>query len=684
MASATAACRNGSTADGQWNLEYTLSAGLNLVPNTAGASSNGDTGLIGLTGQVEANGTVEFYATTEPLNDLGATSVVTITDTLSSTTGAGESFTTVMTASSGENIRGIAFAPTPYTPTITGTVAGQTSVWGAAVKPFSGVAIADQNANAVDTLTITIGGGGGVLADGADFDGLTTSGAGVYTLSGTAAEITSEVDALTFTPTSGTSTFTLSDVGSANSTPTVDTTTTVAVTAPTGAFSQTAAYVSQNIDALNADANVMSITLTDSGTPTLTLTAAQAFDDTAALGKIANANYAIAISDTAANVAANFDALNADAKVTSITLTDSGTPTLTLTAAQALDDTAAFGKISNANYVMAISDTAADVAANLDALNADPNIASITLTDSGTPTLTITQNQAIDDASALAKIQVSYTLAISDPGAYDASAFTTAQASVSINANGTPVLVTPNGTEVLTGVTTIELSGATIAVIGDTLTQTNADGSTLVSTFDITGQIYTSKVNAYGSDGQLQSTTYKGVTGDGNLSSFEYLYDGGNQVGSDFFYTGITGQAYTGEEVDYNGADEVTRVAFTGVTGAAYSSYEYDYVGGVLAGSQFTVTDVAQGASYSSYQLDYNAAGQFTGDKFFFTDIPGQSYAEEEDYDANGQLAKVVLSGVTGQAYSSLEQDYSAGVYTGYKAFYDGLREPTTRPRRSM
>jgi hypothetical protein len=94
----------------QWTLEYTLSEGLNLIPNTD-TSSSGDTGLIGLTGQVVGN-SVELYATTEPLNDLGQTAVVEITDSLSSTTGADESFSTIMTASAGENIRGISFAPT--------------------------------------------------------------------------------------------------------------------------------------------------------------------------------------------------------------------------------------------------------------------------------------------------------------------------------------------------------------------------------------------------------------------------------------------------------------------------------------------------------------------------------------------------------------------------------------------
>ena len=309
--------KNGGLGDGglqkwvfngtQWSLEYTLSEGLNLIPNTDSASS-GDTGLIGLTGQVEANGTVELYATTEPLNDLGATSVVAITDTLSSTTGAGEGFSTIFTAAPGENVRGIAFAPTPDAPTITGTVAGQTTSYEAAVKPFSGVTIADansaSNANVTETLTITVGGSGGVLTDGAGFSGLAaTSTAGVYTLSGGAAAVTKELDALVFTPTavwpkaSGTATFTLSDVSSADAgTPTVDTTTTVIDNDPTGAISNTAAYIAANIDAINADANVTSITLTDSGIPDLTLTAAQAADDTTALSKITNENYEVTVN----------------------------------------------------------------------------------------------------------------------------------------------------------------------------------------------------------------------------------------------------------------------------------------------------------------------------------------------------------------------------------------------------
>ena len=105
-------------------------------------------------------------------------------------------------------------------PTIARTVSGQTTTSEAPVTPFAQATIGDANAGATDTLTITLGGAGGTLADG----GASTPDArwrGVYTLSGSASAITSELDALVFTPkagapnTSSTTTFTLSDQSSA-------------------------------------------------------------------------------------------------------------------------------------------------------------------------------------------------------------------------------------------------------------------------------------------------------------------------------------------------------------------------------------------------------------------------------------------------------------------------------------
>jgi hypothetical protein len=99
---------------GNWQLEYTLSTGLNLVPDTTVCTANetdcGTTGLIGLTGEVIGN-EVELFATNATLGDEDPTYLYGIDDLLSSTTGAGEDFTLLDTAAPDTNIRGVAFAP---------------------------------------------------------------------------------------------------------------------------------------------------------------------------------------------------------------------------------------------------------------------------------------------------------------------------------------------------------------------------------------------------------------------------------------------------------------------------------------------------------------------------------------------------------------------------------------------
>ena len=124
-------------------------------------------------------------------------------------------------AQSSADLGGAGSSDPSVAPTIAGTVSGQSTASEAAVNPFAKVTIADSNANATDTLTITLGGAGGVLSG----TGLSGGTGGVYTLSGTAP---SELDALSFTPKAGapgsssTTTFTLSDLSSAYATPAVD------------------------------------------------------------------------------------------------------------------------------------------------------------------------------------------------------------------------------------------------------------------------------------------------------------------------------------------------------------------------------------------------------------------------------------------------------------------------------
>ena len=95
--------------NGTWKLDYTISAGLNLVANTG---TSGTTGLIGLTGKVVA-GQVQLFATNAAIGDLDPTGLFGVTDQLSATTQAsGEAFTELMAAAPNTVIRGVAFAPT--------------------------------------------------------------------------------------------------------------------------------------------------------------------------------------------------------------------------------------------------------------------------------------------------------------------------------------------------------------------------------------------------------------------------------------------------------------------------------------------------------------------------------------------------------------------------------------------
>ena len=157
-------------------------------------------------------------------------------------------------------------------------------------------------------------------------------------------------------------------------------------------------------------------TLTITGTvvpPIPNLTVAQYLANPSAAD---GAPHGFDLTDTAAKVSTIFDTLNADSHLDAITLTDTGTPSLTLTALQALDDTTALGKISNASYAIAILDTAADVAAHLDELNADPTIISITLTDPSDP-LAVSVAQLTSDAGALGELTNGYSLAVTGSAA---------------------------------------------------------------------------------------------------------------------------------------------------------------------------------------------------------------------------------------------------------------------------
>jgi hypothetical protein len=305
-------------------------------------------------------------------------------------------------------------------PTISGTMAGQSTPSGQTDAPFSSVTIADRNVGASDSLTIQITGGGGALADGAGFSGLTESTAGVYLLTGTDSAITSELDALVFTPNNfdATTTFTLADTTSLGTTSGANANTTVTVTNGQQVYSvstfeadqtildlipggfdilDTAADISSDLDQLD-DSHIDAIAISDNGE--VSASVQQLTNDKTAIGKLQNANLStvlLAIQDTAADVQAGLSTLVA--KSTEIASITASNGPVVVSAATVQADQPALDKIVGG---FAVSDTANDVVANLNQLN-DPNISAITISDNGQISVSVAQLTA--DATAIGKLE---------------------------------------------------------------------------------------------------------------------------------------------------------------------------------------------------------------------------------------------------------------------------------------
>ncbi len=306
-------------------------------------------------------------------------------------------------------------------PAISGTIAGQSTPSGQTDRPFSKAKIADPNILTSDSLSIQITGGGGKLSDGAGFSGLTESAAGVYLLSGTAAAITKELEALVFTPNafSATTTFTLTDTTSRGSSASnAKTTVTVTNGEPVysvsyflanqktldqipGGFdiSDSAANIAANLDPLD-DPHIDAIAISHNGNVGASIQ--QLTTDATAIGKLRNANLSpvlLAIHDTAADIQAELSTLVQDVdEIASITASNGP---IVVSAATFLHDRyrSTLDKIVGG---FAVSDTAANLVADLNRLD-DPNISAITISDNGQISASVAQ--LTTDATAIGDLR---------------------------------------------------------------------------------------------------------------------------------------------------------------------------------------------------------------------------------------------------------------------------------------
>lgn len=394
-----------------------------------------------------------------------------------------------------------------------------------ALDAIGSYTVADSSANVVGGLTF-------LTSDASHIGSITLTDGSTPTLSLTASQYSSDTAALA--KISSAYNLAISGVTAANAS-----TTAAAAHVTSITVSDTGANVVANIAALEtlatSGSELSSITLTDSSTPTLALTASQYAADTAALAKItsaynlsisgvsaANASTiasaahvtSISVSDTGANIVANIAALEtlatSGSELSSITLTDSSTPTLSLTATQYSSDTAALAKIGNAYNLsisgvtaanasstaaaahvtsISVSDTGANVVANISALEtlatSGSELSSITLTDGSTPTLSLTAAQYSADTAALAKITSAYNLAISGVTAANASTVAGAAHVTSITVSDTGANVVSNIASLETVATNGKLSSITLTdsstpTLALTASQFTADGAVLV------------------------------------------------------------------------------------------------------------------------------------------------------------------------------------------------------------
>ena len=134
--------------------------------------------------------------------------------------------------------------------------------------------------------------------------------------------------------------------------------------------SDKAANVEADLDQLN-DPNISAITISDNGQ--ISVSVAQLTNDATAIGKLQNADdrpVLLAVNDTAADIEDGLPTLVADAgEIASIA------GPIVVSAATALSDQSTLAKVVGG---VDVSDSAANLAANLPALNADSSVAAIT------------------------------------------------------------------------------------------------------------------------------------------------------------------------------------------------------------------------------------------------------------------------------------------------------------------
>ena len=381
-----------------------------------------------------------------------------------------------------------------------------------------------------------------------------------------------------------------------------------------------------------------------------------------------------AVSDTAANISADLDTYGANPP-TSVTVSDN--EALTVTVGQITGDAGALAKTQNADtspYKLIVQDKAGNVAAAIDALAANSHVKQIAFTDAGTSTIAITHAQYLADGAAIDKMT----------GARDILMSVTGQAYSSME-------YAYNDRDELTGVTHFHTG--------------------------VTGHAYTGYETHLDGSNRLMSHYFTGVSGQAYYA-YEYDYAAGyagglphhGLIGQKYFFANVQDQPITNYQHDLDASGQTTRLYYSGVKTQPYSSYENDYIinstGSHFAGQKYYTTDIvgrnytgheqdldtssklikevftgAQITStqvYSSWENEYaDGNGVLTGQKYYQSDINGQDYTGYVvELDAAGKKIGETWTGVTGQSYTAYEYEYANGdgVVTGITHYFTNVQ----------
>ena len=361
---------------------------------------------------------------------------------------------------------------------------------------------------------------------------------------------------------------------------------------------------------------------------------------------LVGATYPVDIVDSAANVLASLNGLNADAQVTSIALTDLTTPSLALTAAQALANSKALGEITTP-YTLVIADAAAQIQAltpgQIATLAAEKTV-EIETSDVA-PSLTVAQKAALGAAA----------IVLQQP--YAAGSFE----NVTFNADGTLKEIDCYG---VTGqpFTRFDLVyGASNRLASETL----LNGATLYETesWGADGS-YDQRVYAAGTAWGLSYASYENGYAASGVRDLQAWYDAsGSLLGSETLQANgaysltLNGALYQVKTVNADGSYDIRAYAAGSAWGESYASYDNAYTAaGALSAQSWSD---ASGNVLASKSLGANGG---------YTLMLNGALSQVKTVDADGAY-QLDNYGITGQPYTSDEIVYrSSGVVAALAA----------------